>query len=672
MDLIIVESPTKAATFKRFLKDKPFEIQATLGHIRDLPEDKLAVDFENNFKPEYLILPERKNVIEKIKESAKKARFVILATDADREGEAISYHIAWILGFVKEKWPNSYLINSSKLKRIVFHEITKEAIEQSLSEPRPLLFELVNAQQARRILDRIVGYKLSPLLWKKIGKKWLSAGRVQTVALRLIVEREKEIANFKREKYYKVEANFSNREKIKAALISKDGKQFEEKIRIKLFDEDYLYSKTSIKENDIKFLKKELLSDSYFISDVIISTFKRYPLPPFITSSLQQEASRHLGFSSNFTMKLAQNLYERGLITYHRTDSVYLSPKFLFQAKKFIKEKLGEKYLLTQPRQYKTKSKLAQEAHEAIRPTNLFVDFNKEKSDLTEAHRKLYYLIFNRAVASQMKEAEFKKIVIKITGKKGYLFQSEKEELIFDGFLKIYRNNRSSLETISDFKKGEKLKLEELNFLEKTTTPPPRYSEASLIKTLEEKGIGRPSTYAPTISTILERNYVEKKEGRFFPTILGTTVSDYLSKAFPDIFSIDFTAKMEEELDLIAQNQKTMIPVLKEFYFPFSEKLKKCEEDKEHINVEEKIEEKCPQCHSNLVIRYSQYGKFYACSQYPECKFTNPYYEKIPGKKCPKCQGEIIVKLTRKRKKFYACSHYPQCNFAAWRLNEIQ
>ena len=671
MDLIIVESPTKAATFKRFLKDKQFEIQATLGHIRDLPEDRLAIDFNNNFKPKYLILPKRKTVVEKIKELAKKARFIILATDADREGEAISYHVAWILGFVKENWPDSYLVNSSKLKRIIFHEITKEAIEKSLSEPRSLLFQLVNAQQARRILDRIVGYQLSPLLWKKIGKKWLSAGRVQTVALRFIVEREKEINNFKKEKYYKVEAIFFNKEKIKATLVSKNGKEFEEKLKMKLFDGEYVYTKTTIQEDDTQAIKKELLSDSYLISDVLVSTFKRYPPPPFITSSLQQEASRHLGFSSSFTMKLAQNLYERGFITYHRTDSVYLSPKFLFQARKFIKEKLGERYLLPKPRQYKTKSKLAQEAHEAIRPTNLFIDFNNEKSELTDAHKKLYLLILNRAVASQIKEAEFKKIVIKITGEKGYLFESEKEELIFDGFLKIYQNNKSFSKTIGEFKRGEKLKLKELNFLEKTTNPPPRYNEASLIKTLEEKGIGRPSTYAPIISTILERNYVEKKEGRFLPTILGTTVCDYLSKAFPDIFSIDFTAKMEEELDLIAQNQKSMIPVLKEFYFPFSEKLKKCEEDKEYINVEEKIEEKCPRCQSNLVIRYSRYGRFYACSKYPECKFTKPYYEKVAGKKCPKCQGEIIIKLSRKGKRFYACINYPQCNFAAWRLNEI-
>lgn len=668
MDLIIVESPTKAATFRRFLRNKDFYIQPTLGHIRDLPEDRLAIDLNNNFKPNYLILPKKTTVVEEIKRLAKRARLIILATDSDREGEAISYHVAYFLGFIKENWPESIIADNSKLKRIIFHEITKEAIEEALKNPRNLNLNLVYAQQARRILDRLVGYQLSPLLWQKIGKKWLSAGRVQTVALRFIVEREKEIANFKKEKYYKGEGIFSNNQKIKAVLVAKKGKSFEEKIKIKLFDGDYSYTKTTIKESDCQELKKELLSDSYSISEIITTDFKRYPPPPFITSSLQQEASRRLGFSSKFTMKLAQDLYERGLITYHRTDSVFLSSRFLFQAKKYIEEKFENQYY--QRRQYKGKSRLAQEAHEAIRPTNLFINLEEEKNHLSDAHKKLYRLILKRAVASQMKEAEFKKIIIKILGKKGYLFQSENEEMIFDGFLKIYEKKTNQRLKIK-LKKGEQVFLKELNFFEKTTTPPPRYTEAMLIKTLEEKGIGRPSTYAPIISTIQERGYVEKKEGRFFPTILGTAVSDYLSKTFPEIFDVNFTVKMEEELDLIAQNKKSLILTLKDFYSLFAEELQRQQNNREYINVEETTEEKCPQCQHHLVIRYSRFGKFYACSQYPKCKFTRPYYEKVMDKKCPKCQGEIIIKSTRNKKRFYACINYPKCDFAVWRLNEI-
>jgi DNA topoisomerase-1 len=670
MDLIIVESPTKATTFKKFLKSDKFNIQATLGHVRDLPENKIAVDLDNKFKPEYLILPKRKLLIDEIRVLAKDAHWVILATDSDREGEAIAYHLAYLLGFIKENWPDSSLKKTQKLKRIVFHEITKEVIENSLKQPKILNLNLVNAQQARRILDRIVGYKLSPLLWKKIGKKWLSAGRVQTVALRFIVEREKEIKNFQSEVYYKGEGLFyiNTHDEIKAILISKDGENYEKKITLNLFDGEYTYTKTSIEKVQLENLKKDLLSDNYKIEEIKTFLIKRYPPPPFITSSLQQESSRLFGYSAKYTMRLAQNLYEKGLITYHRTDSFFLSSKFLFQAKKYIEKIFGDKYIVKEPRRYKSKSKLAQEAHEAIRPTNVFSKIEKTER-LSNPHKKLYDLILKRALATQMAEAEFKKTAIKILGSKGYLFKSEWEIIIFEGHLKIY-NKKIAKEDFFLPEKNQPVSLKELKFIEKITAPPSRYNEAMLIKTLEEKGIGRPSTYAPIISTIQGRNYVEKKEGRFFPTFLGTVISDYLSAAFPNIFDIYFTAAMEEKLDFIAQGKKQMVEILKDFYQPLKENLKKQQKINGYINIEEKTDEKCPQCNHNLVFRYSRYGKFYACSNFPKCKFTKPYFEKI-DKKCPKCGGDIIIKYTKRKKRFYGCSNYPKCNFAAWRVNQI-
>lgn len=670
MNLIIVESPTKANTFRRFLDKKNYLIEATYGHIRDLPVDRLAVDLNSDFKPHYIIPKKSQPVVKKLKNLAEKSGSIILATDSDREGESIAYHVAYLLGLVKEDWPESEIVNNNKIKRIVFHEITKEALQDALETPQSLNLNLVNAQQARRILDRLVGYLLSPILWKKIGKNWLSAGRVQTAALRFIVEREKEISNFKSEQYYQIQASFMvEKSKIMANLLAKDGESFDKKITIQLFDGPYSYTKTIINKDNLPNLKNELISDQYQIAEVKVASFKRYPPPPYITSSLQQDASRLLGYSSKYTMKLAQDLYEKGLITYHRTDSFFLSTKYVFMAKKYITEKFGKNYALEKPRAFKTKSKLAQEAHEAIRPTNLFSDFDKNNG-LTSSHERLYQLIFKRAVACQMKEAELEKFTLKILGKKGYLFQSEEEKIIFEGYLKIYNKTPDS-KNFLNLKVGQPIILNDLIVQEKNTQPPPRYSEASLIKTLEEKGIGRPSTYAPIISTIQDRQYVEKKEGRFYPTVLGTAVSDYLSSSFPDLFSIDFTAKMEDELDQIAQNEKKMIPVLKEFYLPFEKKLNEEKSNDQYINIEEKTEERCPQCQNPLVIRFSRFGKFYACSNYPQCKFTKPYFEKI-DKKCPKCGGDIIVRYTKKKKKFYGCTNYPKCNFAAWKINEIK
>lgn len=668
MDLIIVESPTKANTFNKFLKGKAYHVEATLGHIRDLPENKISIDIDGDFKPDYIVVEKRVSTVGKIKSLAKKADSIILATDHDREGEAISYHIAYLLDFIKETWPESVVKNTDKLKRIVFHEITDEAITEALKDPKSINLDLVNSQQARRILDRVVGYKLSPLLWKKMGKRWLSAGRVQTVALRFIVEREREIEKFKKEKYFKVLAVFNKKTDFQARLISKNDIPYEQKFTLDLFDGKYTYSKTTIDEAQVPPLRSDLESDKYKVADIVENVSKRQPPPPFITSTLQQDAARQFGYASKVTMRLAQALYEKGFITYHRTDSFSLSPKFLTAAKEFINKKYGPKYMLDSPRAFKTKSKLAQEAHEAIRPTNLNLE-NLTEAEMTGSYNKLYNLIYKRALATQMKEAEVKTVKIKVAGEKGYLFETSWEEIMFDGYLILYPK-AEDLRNKVDINVNDSINLKNLDFQESETMPPPRYNEASLIKVLEEKGIGRPSTYAPTISTIQDRGYVEKKENRFHPTFLGTTVCDFLSKAFPEIFEIDFTANMEDDLDNIATGEKKLVDVLKNFYKPFEKGLKVQEKDKTHIDVQEATDEVCPRCGKPLVYRYSKFGKFFGCTGYPKCKFTKAFVETI-AQKCPKCAGDIVIKYTKRKKKFYGCSNYPKCDFAAWRLNQI-
>lgn len=669
MNLIIVESPTKANTFNKFLKGKDFHVEATLGHIRDLPENKLSIDIEHDFKPDYIITKKKKDVVDKITSLAKKADTIILATDSDREGEAISYHIAYLLKFVNEKWPKATIKKTSKLKRIVFHEITQSALKEALSHPSEINLKLVNAQHTRRILDRLVGYKISPLLWKKIGKRWLSAGRVQTVALRFIVEREKEIEKFSKEDFYRALGIFSkkNSEKIEAKLVAKDGELYEKKTTIKLFDGDYTYSKTSIEKPTVDSLKKDIESDSFTVEDVKERVYKRTPPPPFTTSTLQQEAAYKLGYSSKMTMRTAQSLYEKGYITYHRTDSVSLSEKFLKESRKYIEKEFGNEYLPDSSRMFKTKSKLAQEAHEAIRPTKLVPSIDT-KEGLSSSHKKLYALIFKRATASQMKEANVRSVKLSIISSKKYLFESSFEEIVFDGYLKLYNPKKTQI--VLPFKKGDEIDLDDITFTESQTMPPPRYSEPSLIRTLESRGIGRPSTYAPTISTIQDRMYVEKLEGRFHPTMLGTTVCDYLSKSFSDIFAIDFTANLEDDLDNVADGKKDMVTVLKEFDTPLEKQLEKAKKDKGYIDVQEKTDEKCPDCGKLLLIRISKYGKFYGCSGYPDCKYTRQYFETVK-EPCPKCGGTIVIKYTKKKRKFFGCSNYPKCDFAAWKLKDI-
>jgi len=673
MSLIIVESPTKAKTFNRLLKsqNKNYFVFATMGHIRDLPSKSLAVNYENKFQPKYEVIKNKKKIVAQLKKIAKVNNEIILATDPDREGESIAYHIAYLLGFYKEEWPNFLNTDKEKkLKRIVFHEITKKALDEALNNPSPIRLSLVKAQIARRLLDRIVGYELSPLLWKKIGKNWLSAGRVQTIALRLIVEREKEIENFSIEEFYRIRGLFEvKKNNIEAKLIVFHNQPIEQKETLNLFAGSYQFSKTIIDKKNVAEVIDELKNDSYKVLEVKEEVINRYPPPPFITSSLQQEAFYRFGFSSKMTMRLAQDLFEQGYITYHRTDSFNLSTNFVFKAKEYIEKKFGQDYTLEKPRGYKNKSKLAQEAHEAIRPTRL--EEIDKKDGLTINHLKLYRLIFDRAVVTQMKEAKIKMIKVTIGSDSGNVFLSESQIVIFDGFLKVLQpdfNKNNFFQKDIDIDLKEKANILKIEPILSTTQPPPRYNEASLIKVLEEKGIGRPSTYASILSIIQSRYYVEKENRYFKPTKLGSAIVDYLSKVFSNIFQIDFTAKMEDKLDEITQEKVDFINLLSEFYSSFSLNLKKEKQKKEIINVEEDIRENCPQCGAPLTVRYSRFGKFLACSKYPECKFTKSFHQKIAGKKCPKCGADIVIKFTKNKKRFYSCVNWPKCDYVTWKL----
>ncbi len=673
MSLIIVESPTKARTFNRILKAKEnnnYFVFATMGHVRDLPHSRMAIDYSHDFKPDYEIIKNKEKVVSQLQKLALENEEIIFATDPDREGESISYHAAFILGLIKEDWPGISFLPNKQPKRIVFHEITAHALKEALENPQTLRIDLIKAQQARRILDRIVGYELSPLLWKKMGKNWLSAGRVQTVALRLIVEREKEINKFQKEQYCQIYGVFTN--ELRAKLISKDLIPYEQKTKLNLFAGEYEYTKTSITKELSDNIQNDLASDAFIVSDIQETVQNRYPPPPFTTSLLQQEAFYRFGFSSRMTMKLAQDLYERGIITYHRTDSFNLSTQFVFRAKDYIVDTYGKEYALEKPRGYRTKSRMAQEAHEAIRPTKLETS-PKTKTALSQNHTKLYSLIFARSVSTQMKESAIKHINISITSKRNYVFLCEKQQVMFDGFLKLLnpeyvKNNSASIQ----IEKGSVPTLERADNEELETKPPPRYNEATLIKILEEKGIGRPSTYAPIISLIQDKNYVEKEFRFFIPTKLGQAISDYLSVSFPRLFDLDFTASMEDGLDSIAEGNKDFIQLLSEFNSPFQDVLAERKQDTSTIDVEEEINETCPQCGAKLVVRYSRFGKFMACSKYPECKFTKSFLKTVQNKKCPDCGGDIVVRFTKSRKRFYGCGNYPKCKYSSWTLAKIK
>lgn len=648
---------------------------ATMGHFRDLPSKSMSIDYEHSFKPDYQIVANKQKVVDQLKKLAKENKEIIFATDPDREGEAISYHAAYVLGMIKEVWPDLKMDKNNPLKRIVFHEITQRALKEALDNPETIRLDLVKAQQARRILDRIVGYELSPLLWTKMGKNWLSAGRVQTVALRLIVEREKEIRAFKIEDYFQIYGNFKNNVPVRAKLVSKDEIPYEQKTKLQLFAGDYEYIKTTIVSSNVEEIKKDVQDDGYKVVSVSENIKPKYPPPPFTTSLLQQESFHKFSFSSRMTMRIAQDLYERGLITYHRTDSFNLSTHFVFSAKDYIEKTFGKEYALEKPRGYRTKSKLAQEAHEAIRPTKLDVGVDSISVDkkITQNHKKVYKMIFERALSTQMKEAQVKHVNIAIEGKKGYRFESELQEVIFDGFLRVLNPEFAKKnQAVAMPKEGEALKLESLETQDSKTNPPPRYNDATLIKTLEEKGIGRPSTYAPIISLIQDKNYVEKQFRYFSPNKLGEAISDYLSEAFPNIFSLDFTAGMEENLDKIAGGEEDMVKVLSDFNSPFQQHLKDKKKDKAKIDVEETVDEKCEKCGSTMVVRFSKFGKFMACSKYPNCKFTKPFLHFVNNRFCPECKGRLTVRFTKTRRKFYGCENYPKCKYSSWTLKIVK
>jgi DNA topoisomerase-1 len=635
MKLVVVESPTKARTLERFLKSG-FQTIASMGHIRDLPKKTIGIDIKNDFKPEYVWVEAKKETIDKLKKEAKKAEQIILATDPDREGEAIAYHVAQLLKKGKK----------NGISRIVFHEITSSAVFGALESPKPINKKLVDAQQARRVLDRLVGYKLSPLLWKKI-RNGLSAGRVQSPALRLIVEREKEIKDFKPKEFWEMSAKLKN--KSKKSLTAQ---------LVKIKDKKAEINNKKEADKVIKDLKKA----SYLVEKVKKRTLEKSPPAPFITSTLQRSASSIFHWSAKRTMTFAQRLYEHGYITYHRTDSTNLSKQAVERARKYIKEKFGDKYLPESARVFKTKSKLAQEAHEAIRPTSIK---RKELTKVSNQAKKLYSLISNRFLASQMAEQRIEKDTIDIKAD-DYLFRAVGEKTIFPGWRAAYKKELKVIE-IPTLNEGEKLNLIEILPEQKFTQPPARYTEGSLIRALESRGIGRPSTYATIIATIKARKYIEKIERYLQPTAVGTTVSGFLEKYFPSIVDYDFTAEMEDSLDNIAKGEKQWVPVIKEFYTPFDKKLKEVAEKAERQKIKaEKTGEKCPKCKKgDQVIRIGKFGKFLACSRFPKCKWTEQYVEKV-GKKCQECDGEIIVRQTEKGKRFYGCSNYPKCKWASW------
>jgi DNA topoisomerase-1 len=704
--LVIVESPTKAKTITKFL-GKGYIVKSSFGHVRDLPKSKLGVDTEKDFAPQYVVSKDKTAVVKELKDAAKKADGVLFATDEDREGEAISYHLAYLLG-----------IDPKEAKRITFHEITAHAINESLKHPRALDLPLVDAQQARRVLDRLVGYKLSPLLWHKVARG-LSAGRVQSVAVRLVVEREREITAFKPDEYWTLEGLFKpekgKAEPFGAKLSAINGKKL---------DKLDLNNKAQVDE-----IVTALAKATYKVADLEQKKTTRTPPAPYTTSSLQQEANTVLGFSAKQTMMLAQQLYEGlelgseghvGLITYMRTDAVNLAQKFLDEARATIGTEYGEKYQLSEPRKYKNKNKSAQEAHEAIRPSEAGRTPELVKPFLNRNQYRLYDLIWRRAVATQMAAAELTATSLDIDSANGYRFHATGQTMQFDGWLKLYPN-KSKEDALPELTVGEAMNCTELKPEQHFTEPPARYNDASLVKALEEHGIGRPSTYAPTLATIEARHYVLRDEKkRFMPTDIAYLVNDLLVEHFPNIVDLAFTADMENKLDEIEEGKTAWQPVIKEFYVPFEKIVEQKEEelDKKKL-TEEKTDEQCDKCGKPMVIKVGRFGKFLACSGYPECKNTKP----LPGSaeaearanaplemtdekcekcgepmvrrmgrygaflgcsgypkcrniksieikvnlKCPKCkEGDVIQRRSKRGRIFYGCNKYPNCDFALW------
>ena len=648
--LVIVESPAKANTIKKFLGGKS-KVVASMGHIRDLPKSKLGIDIENNFEPQYINIRGKASLINSLKKDAKDAKTVYLATDPDREGEAIAWHLAYILG-----------IDTNNLCRVTFNEITKTAVKNGIANPRKIDLNLTNAQQARRVLDRIVGYKISPVLWKKV-KRGLSAGRVQSVAVKLIVDREEEIEKFIPEEYwniYLIASDKKTKTKFQAKFYGVDGKKVD------------LH-----KQEDVEEIINKIDKEKYIVKEIKKGEKKRNPAPPFTTSTMQQEASRKLNFAIKKTMSVAQGLYEgvklpeygeTGLITYMRTDSTRISNEARLAAKEQIEKIYGPEYY--ENRFYKTKSE-AQDAHEAIRPAHIELKPEDIKNSLTSDQYKLYKLIYNRFLASQMSSAIYDTISATISADK-YDFKANGQTIKFKGFMTLYveteeNTKEEEFTKIPELKEGEQVKKEELTSKQSFTEPPARYTEASLVKTLEEKGIGRPSTYAPIITTILARRYIEKLQKQLVPTDLGKIVNKLLIENFGDIINVEFTAQMENEFDKIAEGNENWKDVIREFYTPFEQIVEKVEKELEHVKLEDEVSDvPCEFCGRMMVIKYGRYGKFLACPGYPECKNAKPFIETIDVP-CPKCGAKVQIRKTKKHRTYYICENNPaSCNYISW------
>lgn len=651
-DLVIVESPAKAKTIKKYLGGN-YEVIASMGHVRDLPKARLSVDIKKKFAPKYEIIKGKEKLVEELKELAEKSDKIYLATDPDREGEAISWHLAYILGLPLDD-----------NNRVEFNEITKNGVTNGMANPRSINIDLVNAQQARRILDRLVGYKLSPFISQKI-RRGLSAGRVQSVAVRIIVDREEEIRKFKPEEYWTIDAKFipkGSRKSFSASLYS----DANGKIKIE-------------NQEQAEKIEQDLADAEYMITKVKHGTRRKTPAPPFITSTLQQEASRKLGFQSRRTMKVAQELYEgvdiegmgaTGLITYMRTDSLRISDVAKEEAAKYILNRFGEKFLPAKPRVFKTKSN-AQDGHEAIRPSMPSLSPEDVKASLTSDQFKLYNLIWNRFMASQMSDCIQKTTQAEISAKE-YIFKASGYYVDFEGFTTLYVESKDTEEEKSTqlppLEKDMPVKCKELKKNQHFTQPPARYTEASLIKALEEYGIGRPSTYAATITTITSREYVKREAKTLYPTELGEVMTNLLKERFPKIVNYKFTAQMEEKLDEVEHGQEEWVELLDEFYSDFDKTLKKAKEEMEGVKLQLKEDQTdiiCDKCGRQMVVKVGRYGKFIACPGYPECKNVLKFVEKT-GVKCPKCNGDVIVKHTKKKRVFYGCSNYPECDFVSW------
>ena len=648
--LIIVESPAKANTIKKFLGGST-KVMASMGHIRDLPKSKLGIDVNNNFEPEYINIRGKGDLIKELKKDAKKAKKVYLATDPDREGEAIAWHLSKILD-----------VDADKITRVTFNEITKTAVQKAIKEPRSIDINLVDAQQARRVLDRIVGYKISPVLWKKV-RRGLSAGRVQSVAVKLIVDREEEIEKFIPEEYWNIYAKLldsKTKTEFEARLYGKQGKKLE------------IHNKKEVDEI-LSIIEKA----KYIVQDVKKGEKKRTPAPPFTTSTMQQEASRKLGFTLKKTMSIAQGLYEGvkisekgtvGLITYMRTDSTRISEEARKSAQEHIVKEYGEKYY--ENRYYKT-NKDAQDAHEGIRPTYIDLEPEQIKEDLTKDQYKLYKLIYNRFMASQMSAAIYDTISVTIDAN-NYTFKANGQNLKFKGFMTLYVEGTDEKENeeegvIPELEINEEVIKQKIESKQSFTEPPARYTEASLVKTLEEKGIGRPSTYSPTITTILERRYIEKEQKQLKPTELGKIVNKLLTENFSNIINVEFTANIENQFDNIAEGKEQWKKMIADFYTPFEENVEKVQKELEHVEMVDEVSDvKCDKCGRMMVYKYSKFGKFLACPGYPECKNTKTIVETIDVP-CPKCGGTIQIRKAKNKRKYYICENNPKsCDYISW------